>query len=178
MPPAADPRTEAAAPPATPPPAPMFSPVGIVVVFLLLVIEGVVVFMVARYLGQSKGAEVSSDKKYREVDLGTIARELPVGDEATRLTETFSIQPVLVLNTQFDDMDQVKAEVELKKNLLKSRVNEIVLQKPKKYFYEQGVLDDLGRTLKHELNLLLKSKDGHEPIEKVIFPQARLPVQQ
>ena len=178
MPPATEQRAETGTPPAAPPPAPMFSPVGIVVVLLVLVIEGVVVFMIARTLGQSKGPEVPSDTQYAEVDLGQMTRELPVGDETARLTETFMVQPILVLNPQFDDMELLKGEVERKKNVLKSRVNEIILQKPKKYFYEQGMLDDLARTLKHELNQILKSKDGHERIEKVIFPLVRLPVQQ
>ena len=124
MPPQAE-KTETV--PAAPAHTAMFSPVGIVVVLLLLVIEGVGVFMIAKYLGGSKGgADASPDERFRTVKLDQVSLEIPVGDDATRLTETFMVQPVLVLNPNFDNMDDLKTQVEMKKDLLMDRVNSII----------------------------------------------------
>ncbi|GEM_PF-6791563 len=156
-----------AAAPAAPPP--MFSPVGLVVVFLLLVVEGVVVFLVARSMGQTKEPEIKPNKNRTEIEIGTCMREFPIGDDATRLTDTFTVKVAVVLNPKFDDAEALKAEVERFKLSLKSRVHEILWTKPRSYFYDSENMADLKKTLLQELNQVLKAPDGQPRLVEVFF---------
>lgn len=175
MPPAAE-KTDApaAAPPAH---APMFSPVGIVVVLIVLVVEGVVVFLVARGLGAPGGPKVGEGQKPMIIDLGHFQRDLPVGEESMRINETVSMQVSLLLNPEFDDMDKLKEEVESWKPVLISHIDKLLYLMPKKYFFESHVREDLERTVLTEMNQILKRNDGHPRVKQVLLSKTRFPSQ-
>lgn len=169
-------KAEAAAPPAAPAPAKqaLFSPTGAIIVFVLLVLEGVGVFLIAKNFGASKeGASV--DGEYVEVDIGSFDREIRSSTVETAVPRTFSMKVQLVLNSNLENVQEVKGEVEKKKNLLRARVYAILNGMNPDYFRQQNASEDLSSRLKQQLNLLLKSKDGHDKIDKVIFSEWKQP---
>lgn len=169
-------KTEAPpAAPAAPARQALFSPTGAIIVFVLLVLEGVGVYLVSKSFGGSKGGESSIDTQYVEVDLGSFTRDIPSGTVETALPKTFSMKVSLILNPNFENIEEVKGEVEKKKNYLRDRVLDILNRKNTDYFRQENVKEDLALTLKQQLNQLLRTKDGQDKIEKVIFPEFQKP---
>jgi len=165
--------SETATPEAAPP---MFSGTGVAIVLLLLLIEGVAVYLIARYWARPGASGVLLHQNYVEVDLGTFNREVPSGAGEVRGIETFSVQIVVLLHPALHNLDELKAEVEARKALLRSRVNRYLQSQPHAYFRREDLFADLTVALKRELNDELRStKDGQEVVDRILFSQFRRP---
>lgn len=163
---------------AAPAPAAKKSSMGMVIVAVLLVVVGVGVFLIVKSGGsKSEGTGSMIQQKYAQVNLEQISRELPVGEGAVKVNESFMIEPVLVINPNFENLDEIAKGVDLRKDLLRDRVIGILYQKTPYYFSQQGVREDLASEIKKQLNQLLgRTKDGQEVIDRVLFTQFRSPV--
>ncbi len=178
MPPVAqqNPEPAAAAAAGVTPKTAFFSPLVTFVIVGIMMVEGVLVFLAARYFDHD-GPRTAFTQKYVEVDLGQAGRELASGDAVGMYREVFMVKVVLVLNGNYANLDELKAMVEARKNLLKDIVSTVIIQrKSDTELRKPTILDTLRTEIKKRLNEELGvSKDGQEVVEKVIFPESKLP---
>ncbi len=157
---------------------PAKSSMGMIIVAVLVLVVGAGVFLIVKSGGsKAEGAGSMIQQKYAQVNLDQISRELPVGEGAVKVNESFMIEPVLVINPNFANLEEIAAGVTLRKDLLRDRVIGILYQKTPYYFSQQGVREDLAAEIKKQLNQLLgRTKDGQEVIDRILFTQFRSPV--
>jgi flagellar basal body-associated protein FliL len=169
-------RAEATSGPAAAPPKRLLSPAGyIVVAGVMLLTAGVVYFVTKNF--HNTAPKPAIHEEYEEIDLGQVSRELaPVAGDILR--EQFMVRIYLQLNSHFKDIGEMKSLVEKRKNLLKDIVwSEIIDPKSEAELRSPGILETLRAEIKHRLNSELGSqgKEGEEIIQRVIFPDHRLP---
>ena len=166
------PEAPATAPPAAAAPhAPLFSPMAIIIVLVLLVVEGAAVFFLAKSFSAPKEEPPKIDTKDVEVELGDFTRVF-VTDPTVMTEASIRFEVVLVLNPKFHEAEILKAAVEGKKNRLKDAVNGILFRKNRDYFYGANLIDELKNEIRDRVNDELgAAKDGHEIVSKVLFPK-------
>jgi len=173
--PAAAEKTEASGAAAAAPGRRLMSPMGYVVVAVIMGITAGVVFLVTRGFHDA-GQKPAIQEAYEETELGQFTRELSP-DPSNLVRDQFSVKIVLLLNPNYKNVSEVKPLVDKRKNLLKHIVStEIIHPKTEAELRNPGILEALGNELRHRLNAEFgASKDGQEVIHKVIFPESRLP---
>ena len=161
---------------AHPPRSAFLSPLITLVVAVIMIVEGILVFLAARYFDKD-GPKAAFAAKYMEVDLGQAGRELASGDTVSMYRDVFMVKIVLVLNSNYTNLDELRTLVEARKNLLKDIVSTVIIQrKSDTELRKPNILDTLRTEIKQRLNQELGvSKDGQEVVEKVIFPESKLP---
>ena len=168
-------RTEnAGAAPAAATPKRLMSPLGYVVVLAIMGVTAGVVYFVTRNFHDS-GQKSIMHEAYEEIELGQVSREL--AQDANLVREQFMVRIVLLLNPNYKKLEEMKPQVEKRKNLLKHIVwTEIIYPKSDAELRNPGILEALSNELRQRLNAEFDaSKDGQEVIHKVIFPDSRLP---
>jgi flagellar basal body-associated protein FliL len=170
---------EAAAPAAAPAKRPLFSPVGYVIVLVIMAVEGIVVYMLAKQVShvQPPVAAVGHGSAPVVVDLGQMDRELSSGDAANMLTDQFMIQVSLVLNPAFENIAEIQTKVEGQKPILRDIVqSEIIDKKAEAELRRHNILELLREEILQKVNKELGAGPaGQEVIQKVIFPERKLP---
>ena len=153
----------------------LMSPMGYIVVVVIMGITAGVVFFVTRSFHDT-GQKPVIQEAYEETELGQFSRELSP-DPSNLVRDQFSVKIVLLLNPNYKNVAEVKPLVDKRKNLLKHIVStEIIHPKTEAELRNPGILEALGNELRHRLNAEFgASKDGQEVIHKVIFPESRLP---
>ncbi len=168
-------KTEAFGAAAAAPARRLMSPMGYVVVVLIMGITAGVVFFVTRNF-HDMGQKPAIQEAYEETELGQFTRELPP-DPSNLVRDQFSVRIVLLLNPNYRNVAELKPLVDKRKNLLKHIVStEIIHLKTEAELRNPKILDTLGDELRHRLNAEFGDpKNGQEVIHKVIFPESRLP---
>lgn len=117
------------------------------------------------------------ERRYEQVDLGTFRKELLV-DAATLVHEPFEVKVALVLNPEYGDLAVYRPLVEKRRDLLRHIVQtEIVNAKGDGDLRKPTVLETLTLEIRKRLNAELgPSSAGQDMIQKVIFPESKLPV--
>jgi len=117
------------------------------------------------------------ERRYEQVDLGTFRKELLV-DAATLVHEPFEVKVALVLNPEYGDLAVYRPLVEKRRDLLRHIVQtEIVNAKGDGDLRKPTVLETLTVEIRKRLNAELgPSSAGQDMIQKVIFPESKLPV--
>ena len=116
------------------------------------------------------------ERRYEQVDLGVFRKELLV-DAATLVHEPFEVKVGLVLNPEYGDLAVYRPLVEKRRDLLRHIVQtEIVNPKGDGELRQPTILDALSTRIRERLNAELgKSPAGQDMIQKVIFPESKLP---
>ncbi|HEX7898206.1 MAG TPA: hypothetical protein VF950_10625 [Planctomycetota bacterium] len=119
----------------------------------------------------------SIERRYEQVDLGTFRKELLV-DAAALVHEPFEVKVALVLNPEYGDLAVYRPLVEKRRDLLRHIVQtEIVNAKGDGDLRKPTVLETLTLEIRKRLNDELgKSTAGQDMIQKVIFPESKLPL--
>jgi flagellar basal body-associated protein FliL len=169
-------KADAASAPATAPPKRLMSPAGYIVVSAVMLLTAGVVYFVTKNF-HNAAPRPAIHEEYEEIDLGQFSRELaPAAGDILR--EQFMVRIYLQLNPHFKDIGEMKALVEKRKNLLKDIVgSEIINPKSDAEFRSPGILETLRTEIKQRINTELgaQDKEGQEIIQRVIFPDTRLP---
>lgn len=170
-----EPEARTEAPPAPAPPAPpmrppaMISPGGYVVLLVVLLIEGVLVHLVTKYMNTEPPPKIGLHEPHEEVTLGELFREFPA-DDAGFHKHKFSVEAKLKLNTAFDDFPHLKAEVEKRMTYLRFQVmNRIVLKKPVEDFFKPNFVDTILLEIRQLLNQELGAGEGGKEIVLAVF---------
>jgi flagellar basal body-associated protein FliL len=150
------------------------SPLGYVVVVAVMGVTAGVVYFVTRNFHDTAPKSIIHEA-YEEIDLGQVTREL--APDANLVREQFMVKIVLLLNPNNKKLEELKPQVEKRKNLLKHIVlTEIIYRKSDAELRNPDVLEMLGNELRQRLNAEFDTtKEGQEAIYKVIFPDSRLP---
>lgn len=160
--------------------APLFSPAGFVVLLGVMVVEAVVVYLAAVLLApRTAPAPVAAlSRSYVEVELGPYARELSAGDAIGSAPDRFILTISLVLNPRFGNLGELRRSVEDRKNLLKHLVSSEILHRlGDADLRKPDLLEFLAAEIRRRVNAELPSgKEGVEVVERVIFPESKLPV--
>lgn len=117
------------------------------------------------------------ERRYEQVDLGTFRKEILV-DAASLVHEPFEVKAALVLNPEYGDLAAYRPLVEKRRDLLRHIVQtEIVNPKSDGDLRKPTILDALSLDIRKRLNQELgASPSGQELIQKVIFPESKLPL--
>jgi flagellar basal body-associated protein FliL len=164
----AAPRTPAA-------PDRLLSPAG----YLGLAVGVVVTVMIvlrATASFQDAGTPAPVHDGYDEVDLGQVNWDL--APEAGGLVrEPFMLRVVVVLNPKVRDLAGLKQQVERRRNLFRDIVwSEIINTKSDAELRKPAVLEAMKAEIRQRLNAELGGpRDGQEMIDRVIFPDRKLP---
>jgi hypothetical protein len=113
---------------------------------------------------------------YDEVDLGPVNREL--APEAGGLVrEPFMLKVSVVLNPKIRDLSGLKLQVERRRNLFRDIVwSEVINTKSDADLRKPSVLEAMKTEIQQRLNAELGgTRDGQEPIVRVIFPDRKTP---
>jgi flagellar basal body-associated protein FliL len=159
------------------PPAPdrLLSPSGYLAVAVGMVITLVIVLRATAAFQDSSGPAPAHDG-YDDVDLGQMTREL--APEAGGLVrEPFMLKVILVLNPKVRDLPALKLQVERRRNLFRDIVwSEIINSKSDADLRRQAVVEGMKAEIRQRLNAELGGpRDGQELIDRVIFPDRKLP---
>ena len=157
------------------PPARLMSPLGYGVLATIMLITAVVVYFVTRSF-QDPAPAPAAREIYEQLDLGPFTRDLQ-GDSSGLVRDTFMVRVVLVLNPACRDLAAVRSQLERRRDLLKDVVlTQVVHRKSEAELRHPGILETLRSGLRRRLNAEAGlTSDGQEPIQKVIFPDSRLP---
>lgn len=130
----------------------------------------------ARKPPASSGPRPALERRYEQVDLGVFRKELLV-DAATLAHEVFEVRAALVLNPEFGDLAVYRPLVEKRRDLLRHITQtEIVNAKPDGELRKPTALEGLSMEIRKRLNAELgASAAGQDLIQKVIFPESKLP---
>jgi len=142
---------------------------GGMVVAIILVLRATAAF-------QEPAGPVATHDGYDEVDLGQVTWDL--APEAGGLVrEPFMLRIVVVLNPKVRDVAGAKLQVERRRNLFRDIVwSEILNPKSEAELRKPAVLEAMKEEIRRRLNDELRGwKDGQEAIERVIFPDRKLP---
>ena len=158
-----------------PPPRRMLSPMGYLGLGVAMMVAMIVVFSVMSAFRDAGSAAVIQDG-YEEVDLGQMTREL-APDAGGLLRDPFMLKVVLVLNPKARDLAALKAQVERRRNLFRDIVwSEIINTKSDAELRKPAVLEAMKAEIRQRLNAELGGpRDGQEMIDRVIFPDRKLP---
>lgn len=151
------------------------SPLGYVVLAAVMLVTAGMVYVVTRSF-QDAVPTPPLREAYEEIDLGPFSRDL-AADASGLPRDTFMVKVVVLLNPNVRDPAGIRAQVERRRNLLKDVVlTEVLVRKSDAELRHPGVLDALRSELRRRLNAELgPGGDGQEVIQKVIFPDSRLP---
>jgi hypothetical protein len=152
----------------------LMSPLGYAVVLAIMGVTSGIVYFITRNFHDG-GQKSIIHEAYEEIDLGQVSREL--AQDANLVREQFMVRIVLLLNPNYRKLEEMKPQVEKRKNLLKHIVwTEVIYPKSDAELRNPGILEALSNELRQRLNAEFdSSKDGQEVIRKVIFPDSRLP---
>ncbi|HLY09706.1 MAG TPA: flagellar basal body-associated FliL family protein [Planctomycetota bacterium] len=153
----------------------LLSPGGYLAVAVGLVIT-IVIVLRATAAFQDSGGPAPVHDGYDEVDLGQVNWDL--APEAGGLVrEPFMLRVVVVLNPKVRDMAALRQQVERRRNLFRDIVwSEIVNSKSDAELRKPAVLEAMKMEIRQRLNVELGGpKDGQEMIDRVIFPDRKLP---
>jgi flagellar basal body-associated protein FliL len=153
----------------------LMSPMGYVVVAAVMAVTAGVVYVVTSSFHET-APKPTLDPMYEEMDLGQFTREL-APDAVNLVREQFMVRVVLVLNSNYKKLAEMKALVEKRKNLMKDIVwGEIIYPKTDADLRKGTILESLKLEVKQRINSELgASKEGQEMIARVIIPESRLP---
>lgn len=153
----------------------LMSPMGYIVVAGVMALTAGIVYFVTATLQDTQPKGVL-DPVYEEMDLGQFSREL-APDTVTLVRDQFMVKIVLVLNSNYKKLAEMKGLVEKRKNWLKDSIwREILYPKSDADLRKAGILDALAAEIKQNLNAMLgASKEGQEMISRVLIPESRLP---
>jgi hypothetical protein len=117
------------------------------------------------------------ERRYEQVDLGTFRKEILV-DAATLVHEPFEVKVALVLNPEYGDLSVYRPLVEKRRDLLRHIVQtELVNPKSDADLRKPTLLETLSMSVRDRLNAELEpSASGQKLIQKVIFPESKLPL--
>ena len=153
----------------------LLSPAGYLALAVGLVIT-IVIVLRATAAFQDVGGTAPTHDSYDEVDLGQMTREL--APEAGGLVrEPFMLKLSVVLNPKVRDLAGLKLQVERRRNLFRDIVwSEIINPKSDAELRKPPVLEAMKTEIRQRLNAELGgSRDGQEPIVRVLFPDRKLP---
>ncbi len=164
--------------PAAPAEAPakrLMSPMGYIVVAAVMAVTAGVVYFVTSSFHDTQ-PKPTLDPMYEEMDLGQFTREL-APDAVNLVREQFMIKIVLVLNSNYKKLAEMKGLIEKRKNLMKDTIwREILYPKSDADLRKATILDSLALEIKQNINAMLgASKEGQEMISSVLIPESRLP---
>jgi len=130
----------------------------------------------ARRPSAPAGPRPALERRYEQVDLGSFRKELLV-DAATLAHESFEVKVALVLNPDYGDLAVYRPLVEKRRDLLRHITQtEIVNAKPDGELRKPTALEGLSQEIRKRLNAELgPSAAGQDLIQKVIFPESKLP---
>ena len=115
------------------------------------------------------------NQKYAEVDLDSVQREM-APDSAVRYSQNFLCQPVLVLNPQIENIEEVKTLIEQRKKVLRGDILHLLYRMPEIYFKKPNLLGRVSNLfLDHVNSFLGPLDDGKSIVSKVIFSQFEVP---
>jgi flagellar basal body-associated protein FliL len=178
MPPTTASPEKAETPPAVAPPARggMMSPIGYAVTGVLLLATVGGTWWVVKSFSRAPEAKVEELGPHTEVFLGKFVREL-APDPQNMIREPFMVEVRLVLNPRTKHLDEVKAKVAERTNLLKDLVwTEILYAKSDAELRKARVVETLKAEIRERANTALgRSKDGQDAVDRVIFSDIRLP---
>jgi flagellar basal body-associated protein FliL len=154
---------------------PLLPPAGYLVVGLVMIVTFGLTYFFTRHLGLGGPTAGPIRETYEQIGLGVMSRELAT-DGASLVRDQFAVHVALVLNPRLENLPQVKAQVERRRDLLKHIVaTEILYPKSDADLRRPGILDALQAEIKKRLNEELGAKGGQETIAKVIFPDSKVP---
>lgn len=160
-----------------PPPAPAGA--GRLILVVSIILAGVALgwALSLRKPGAPASPRPAIERRYEQVDLGTFRKEILV-DAATLVHEPFEVKVGLVLNPEYGDLAVYRPLVEKRRDLLRHIVQtEIVNAKGDGDLRKATVLDTLSLEIRKRLNTEIgPSAAGQDMIQKVIFPESKLPV--
>lgn len=157
------------------PPERLLSPAGYLAVAVGMVVAMVLV-MRATAAFQDSGGPGPVHDTYDEVDLGQVTWDL--APEAVGLVrEPFMLRIIVVLNPKVRDLAALKLQVERRRNLFRDIVwSEILNTKSEAELRKPAVLESMKTEIRQRLNAELGGpRDGQEMIDRVIFPDRKLP---
>jgi flagellar basal body-associated protein FliL len=157
------------------PPERLLSPAGYLAVAVGMVVAMVLV-MRATAAFQEPGGPGPSHDTYDEVDLGQVNWDL--SPEATGLVrEPFMLRIIVVLNPKVRDLAALKLQVERRRNLFRDIMwSEILSTKTEADLRKPAVVEAMKAEIRQRLNAELGGpRDGQEMIDRVIFPDRKLP---
>jgi len=115
------------------------------------------------------------DRKYAEIDLDSVQREM-APDSAIRFSESFQCQPVLILNPEIENLDEVKSLVLLRKKALRGDMLHLLYRMPESYFKKPNLMGRISTLFLDHINESLGSlENGKSIVSKVIFSQFDVP---
>jgi hypothetical protein len=155
-------------------PEPLLSPGGYLAVAVGTVLAIVLVLRSTAAFHES-GAAVPVRDGYDEVDLGQVTWDLAL-EAGGMVREPFMLRIVVVLNPKVRDLAGLKAQVERRRNLFRDIVwSEVLSAKGEAELRKPAALEAMKEEIRQRLNAELGRKDGLEAIQRVIFPDRKLP---
>jgi hypothetical protein len=153
----------------------LLSPSGYLAVAVGVVVTLVIVLRASAVFQDSGGPSPVHDG-YDDVDLGQMTREL--APEAGGLVrEPFMLKVLVVLNPKVRDLAALKLQVERRRNLFRDIVwSEVINSKSDADLRKPAVVEAMKGEIRQRLNAELGGpRDGQDLIDRVIFPDRKLP---
>ncbi len=152
----------------------LLSPGGYLALAAGMVITIVIVLRATAAFQDSGGPPVRDG--YEEVDLGQVSWDL-APESGGLVREPFMLRVVVVLNPKVGDPAGLRQQVERRRNLFRDIVwSEILNTKSEAELRKPAALEAMKNEIRQRLNAELGGpKDGQEMIERVIFPERKLP---
>ncbi len=116
------------------------------------------------------------DRNYAEIDLDSVQREM-ASDSAVRFSKNFLCQPVLILNPDIENIEEVKSLVLLRKKALRGNMLHLLYRLPEIYFKKPNLMRRISTLFLDSINKSLgRIENGKSIVSKVIFSQFDVPV--
>ncbi len=129
----------------------------------VLIGGGIGIFFLMTSLKAVPAKKSFLQQKYAEVDLEVVQRDLPP-PPGVPISNIFLCNPVLLLNSEIDNIEEIQAEIEKRKKSLRGKILQILHTKPEIYFYRPNLMPRISQLLLEELNDTLGRLAGGKPL--------------